>query len=423
MRRYKIKRNFRAAWVWIGFSLFIANLAVTAGCQNRPFGSRLFNFGRTERVPPPPTNSLNIPQFAPVLGSTPYSLGAPAMAPANSYPTGSPTVGLGVSNQGVASPAIPGVGVSPWNTAPTGPLSQANPNLGTPTYSQIPDRGAPAAGQNSSVAINPTLGIDRANVPALLPGGFDPYDTSQIPSWSSTAATGFGSNPLASNSSPTTPPGAQEGFWPGQLQTPGSPNNSGFGSGQWLRRVFGGPQLQPANLTGYVTTAPIENPMIPVTAPIGYPGQSPGLGYPVQPVNYVAQPAGLPGNGLSYARWREMQEAAQAQARQQATWQQTQLMNQQMAQAAVLRSAPGAGNYQVLAENSTSRTAENQSRFGWAPPPQVSPNSNYGGPSVVNPTAQPLSGQAPPMFRSSGQPLRTSDNNGLQTGWQAGGVR
>lgn len=424
MRRCNKKQSDRANCAWVSFGLLLASLLVTTGCQNRPFGSRWFNFGRTERVPPPPTNSLNIPQFAPVLGSTPYSAGAPVVNPGAVNPG---LVNPGLVNPGLGSPPIPGVGVSPWNTVPTGPLSQANPNLGTPTYSQIPDRGSPAAAPGSSVAVNPTLGIDRANVPALLPGGFDPYDTSRIPTWSATGPTGFGANPLASTSSPTTPPGAQEGFWPGQLQTPGSPGNSGFGSGQWLRRVFGGQRLQPANLTGYATTAPIENPMIPVTAPIGYVGQPAVGAYPVQPVNYVTQPAAMPaampGSGLSYARWREMQDAAQAQARQQAAWQQAQMMNQQLAQAAALRSGAGAGNYQVLAENSTSRTAENQSRFGWAAPTQVPPNSNYGGPSMVNPSAQPLSGQAPPMFNSTGQPLRTSDNNGLQTGWQAGGVR
>jgi hypothetical protein len=176
-------------------------------------------------------------------------------------------------------------------------------------------------------------------------------------------------------------------------------------------------------VTGYATTAPIDNPMIPVTSSMGVVPQTMAGSYPVQPAAYVGQPVAAPGNGLSYARWREMQVMAQAQARQQAAWQQAQIVNQQLAQTAALRSGPGAGGYQVLAESSTSRTAENQSRFGLSPPRQTPTNPNYAVPPATGASGQAIPGQAPPMFRSAGQPLRTTDNRGLQTGWQSNGVR
>jgi hypothetical protein len=435
MRFFKLVRFGDVTASKVGCWLVLLCLFMTSGCQNRPAGWRLLNFGRAERVPAPSTGSLNIPQFGPVLGTAPstpigmptnYSTGA--LQPGTYNPTGAPIINPGMGNPPAGSvPMVPGMGVSPWNTT-AAPNGLSNP-AGLTTYSQIPDRGTAPGVPSSAVAVNPTLGVDRTSVPALLPGGFDPYDTSRVPTWSA-GASGFGANPLVSTSNPTAPPGAQEGFWPGQLQTPGSPGNTGFGSGQFLRRLFGGSRLQPANLTGFATTAPIDNPMIPVTPNVGYPTQPMAGNYAVQPVNYVGQPAryvgqpvATPGNGLSYARWREMQTAAQAQAQQQAAWQQAQLRNQQLAQAAALRSGPGAGSYQVLAENSTSRTAENQTRFGYVAPSMAPVNPNYSAPSVVDPSGQPLSGQAPPMFRSAGQPLRVSDNNGLQTGWQSSGVR
>ncbi|MDP1560996.1 MAG: hypothetical protein Q8M16_06340 [Pirellulaceae bacterium] len=429
MRFCKLRRLDGTTPMKVGGWSVVLCLLICSGCQNRPAGWRLLNFGRTERVPPPGTGSLNIPQFGPVLGTAPMGqtnpVGMSPTHPGAFYPSGTPIVNPGFSNPTIP-PNVPGIGTSPWNTSTTGAgggLGSVNPNTGLPTYSQIPDRGTATGVPGSAVAVNPTLGIDRTNVPSLLPGGFDPYDTSRIPTWSATGPSGFGTNALATTSSPTAPPGAQEGFWPGQLQSQGSPGNTGFGSGQWLRSVFGSRRLQPANLTGYATTAPIDNPMIPVTQGVNYLPQPMAGNYPVQPVAYVSQPVGTPGNGLSYARWREMQAAAQAQARQQAAWQQAQLMNQQMAQAAALRSGPGAGGYQVLAENSTSRAAENQNRFGWTTPPMSPGNPNYGAPPVMGSSGQAQPGQAPPMFRSSGQPLRTSDNNGLQTGWQANGVR
>jgi hypothetical protein len=410
--------------------LVVLSLLIVTGCQNRP---RLFNFGRTDRVPPPATNTLNIPQFNPVLGSPPTSnMGMPYTTPVGGsssgafYPTGNPISNPGVANPAMGTPTVPGIGVSPWNSPANGAATGINPGTGAPIYTQIPDRGSATGVPGSTMTGNPMLGgsvtgVDRTNVPALLPGGFDPYDTSRVPTWSNAGGTGF--NALGTTSSPTVPPGAQVGFWPGQTQTPGSPGNTGFGSGQWLRRVFGGSRLQPANLTGYATTAPIDNPMIPVTPGVGYAPQTMPGNYGVQPAAFVAQPSATPGNGLSYARWREMQAAGLAQAQQQAAWQQAQLWNQQMAQAAALRSGPGASSYQVLAENSTSRTAENQTRFGLSAPAVAPVNPNYGAPPVAGAAGQMQSGQAPPMFRSAGQPMRAADNSGLQTGWQSSGVR
>ena len=416
----------------VGCCLVLLGLLLGSGCQNRPAGWRLLNFGRAERVPPPGTGTLNIPQFNPVLGTSPTTpIGMPSNYPSGvvypgSYtPTSTPMMNPGLSTPPTgaiptgAIPNVPGIGVSPWNTSAV-PNATNNPS-GVPTYAQIPDRGMAASFPNSGVA-NPTVGLDRTTVPQLLPGGFDPYDTSRIPTWSAGGGAGFGSSPLVTTSLPTTPPGAQEGFWPGQTQPPGSPNSpAGFGSGQLWGRLFGGNRFQPANATGYATTTPIDNPMIPVTS--GYANQPPVGSYPVQPVGYASPSSATPGNGLSYAQWRAMQNAAQAQAQQQAAWQQAQWVNQQRAQAAALLSGPGAGSYQVLAENSTSRTAENQARFGYVAPAGPSVNPNYGGPAPVAPSAQPLSGQAPPMFRSAGQPLQVSDSNRLQSGWQSNGVR
>lgn len=354
MRFCRLVRLSDATASKFGCWVVVLCLFLTTGCQNRPSGWRLLNFGRAERVPAPGTGTLNIPQFGPVLGTAPstpigmpYNYSTGGLQPGAYNPTGTPIVNPGMGNPPAgAVPTMPGMGVSPWNTT-AAPNGLSNPS-GLTTYAQIPDRGTVPGAPSSSIAVNPTIGVDRTAVPMLLPGGFDPYDTSRVPTWSATSASGFGANPLVSTSNPTAPPGAQEGFWPGQLQTPGSPGNTGFGSGQFLRRLFGGSRLQPANLTGYATTAPIDNPMIPVTPNVGYPAQANAGNYAVQPVRYVGQPAATPGNGLSYARWREMQSAAQSQAQQQAAWQQAQLRNQQVAQAAALRSGPGGDRKSVV---------------------------------------------------------------------------
>lgn len=405
--------------------LLVLALVCILGCQNRPGNWRLLNFGRVDRVPPPPTGSLNIPQLGPVMSAPAGSSMGPGMPPSTmppgtmppgTMPTGSPppvngfTPAANPSAAG-ASPALPAqFGVSPWNSgAATGGTA--------PTYTQIPERAA----SPSAVVANPAPGFDARNAPPLLPGGFDPYSTSTIPSFATPAG---GVNPLTTTSSPTVPPGAQDGFWPA---TPTGPSGSVANDGrsapppsQAAQSWFDPSRFQPVNMGGFTTTAPIDNPMIAVT---------PGA-YPVAGAGYYAAPA--PGsapvanaNGSFAQQWQSQAAAQQAQqAQQMAAWQQAQRSGQPFVAPPVAN--PGMSNYQVLGENSSSRTAENQARMGWqgaTPPPN---NNGYGAAPAASggsPAAGLATGQAPPMFSVAGQPLAAPTAAGPGSGWQTGGAR
>jgi len=408
-----------------------------AGCQARRSDWRLLNFGRVDRVPPPATGSLNVPQFggvnmggaaAPILYPPPSQLPVQqtpvvnpggGLSPGVFFPTNSlsPGASPGPATGGSSQPGVGGP--SPWHTTGGGAAG--------PTFSQIPDRGAPT---NFVAGATAPTGFDPRLAPSLLPGGFDPYDTSTIPLWSAQGSPqGANFNPLVTTSNPTLPPGAQEGFWPGQLQGVNTPTTfgasaTGSGSGERRRRWFGGQRFQPANVTGQMTTASIDNPMIPVTQTASAPAAA--AYYPVQPA--AVGNASVPGGGLSYGRWLQVQQAAQQQARQQAMYQSQWLQQQQQAQAAALRSGPGSSAYQVLAENSTAVVAENQIRLGAAGSASAVGNDpnrggvrSAGGPLLAPTQLSP--GQAPPMFQTTGQPLDPSGQNGLRSGWQNSGVR
>ncbi len=399
----------------VRLGLLVLALVCSLGCQNRPGNWRLLNFGRVDRVPPPPTGSLNIPQFGPVMGApTGASLG-PGMPP-SSMPMGSAlpangfTPSTNPSAAGVNPAAASPFGVSPWN-------SGASTGNTAPTYTQIPERAA----SPSAVAANPSPGLDARNAPPLLPGGFDPYSTSTIPSFATPAG---GVNPLTTTSSPTVPPGAQDGFWPAPATgTPGSVANNSRSApppGQTGQSWFDPSRFQPVNMGGFTTTAPIDNPMIAVT---------PGA-YAVAGAGYYAAPA--PGsapvanaNGSFAQQWQSQAANQQVQqAQQMAAWQQAQRNGQSFVAPPVAN--PGMSNYQVLGENSSSRTAENQARMGWqgaAPPPS---NNGYGtAPAAMagSPAAGLSTGQAPPMFSAAGQPLAAPTAAGPGSGWQTGGAR
>lgn len=370
----------RVVWQW----LLVGLILVTGfGCQNRAGNGRLFNFGRVDRVPPPPTGSLNIPQFGPVMGSpTGASMGTglpPGTMPAGGLP--------------------PQMGVSPWN-------SGASTGGGIPTYTAIPDRAASPSGMAAAPTAGP--GFDARSAPPLLPGGFDPYDTSTVPSFNVPAG---GFNPLMTTSSPIAPPGAQDGFWPA---TPtGTTANNGLSAASPSQNWWDPSRFQPANVGGFTTTAAIDNPMIPVT---------PGA-YPAAAGGYTATPVA---NASFAQQWQTQAAAQQArQAQQIAAWQQAQQQSARYAQPP-MGGNPAMSNYQVLAENSTARTAENQARMGWTGGALPANNSAYGAaPAVGNGSGAGglVAGQAPPMFSAAGQPLAAPPVAGAGSGWQAGGVR
>lgn len=377
----------RTPVVWQGL-LWGLILTSGLGCQNRPGNGRLFNFGRVDRVPPPPTGSLNIPQFGPVMGSpTGASMGSGL--PPGALPTG----GL-----------PPQMGVSPWN-------SGAATGGGVPTYTAIPERAASPSGMAAVPTAGP--GFDARSAPPLLPGGFDPYDTSTVPSFSVPAG---GVNPLMTTSSPIAPPGAQDGFWPatptGASGSAGNNGRSAMASGQPSQTWWDPSRFQPANVGGFATTAAIDNPMIPVT---------PGV-YPAAGGGYSAAPVA---NASFAQQWQTQAAAQQArQAQQIAAWQQAQQQAQRYVQPPQ-GTSPGVSNYQVLAENSSSRTAENQARMGWTGGVPAANNSAYGTAPAGNRTAAGVmaAGQAPPMFSAAGQPLAAPPATAAGSGWQAGGVR
>jgi len=378
--------------LWIG--LLGLALIGSLGCQNRPGNWRLLNFGRVDRVPPPPTGSLNIPQFGPVMGTP----GGASLGP--SLPPG---------------PLPPQLGVSPWNSG----AANGSPS---PTYTQIPERAA----SPSAVASSPAPGFDARNAPPLLPGGFDPYDTSTIPTF---AAPAGGINPLTTTSSPTVPPGAQDGFWPTTSSgAPGSMTNnsrSAPAASQPSQSWFDPSRFQPVNMGGFTTTTAIDNPMIPVT-PVSNPVV--GAGYYAAPVP-VATPAA---NGSFAQQWQSQSatqqaqqvQLAQQQAQQLAAWQQAQGNGQPFVAPPV--ASPAMSNNQVLSENSSSQTAENQARMGWAGAAPPANNGGYGaspsgGAGVLANGVGP--GQAPPMFSAAGQPLVAPTAAGPGSGWQTGGAR
>jgi hypothetical protein len=169
---------------------------------------------------------------------------------------------------------------------------------------------------------------------------------------------------------------------------------------------------------GFTTTTAIDNPMIPVTS-----GNNPvvGAGYYAAPVPGSAPVANA--NGSFAQQWQSQAAAQQArQAEQMAAWQQAQRSGQPFMAPPVAN--PGMSNYQVLGENSSSRTAENQARMGWqgaAPPPS---NNGYGTAPATSVGSPGLAtGQAPPMFSAAGQPLAAPTAAGPGSGWQTGGAR
>jgi hypothetical protein len=166
--------------------------------------------------------------------------------------------------------------------------------------------------------------------------------------------------------------------------------------------------------------------MVSVTPMAG--GPAAAAYYPVAPAAVMANGAAPAGESVSFSRRWQAQQVAQQQARQQAMQQAQWLQQQQAAQALALQSGPGASGYQVLAENSTAVTAENQLRMGTAGPANAAVAGAYrgdgrsgaGGPVSPGPMA---AGQAPPMFRAAGQPLSPSPADAQRSGWQSSGVR
>jgi len=436
---------------WLECVLIVPVLALMVGCQNRSAAWNPTQWGRMERIPPPATGSLQIPGMSPGYPGLGQPTGPLTAPPSQLPPMGNPAgagqgqgqMGTGVAPgvyfpngtngstpAGSANPAAAGTGTSPWQGA------------GTPTYNAIPDRAAStaAAGTPTASPTGATGGFDLSAAPPLLPGGFDPYSTAQTPAFSGQHYNvGHGSsNPLLVTNQPTSPPGGQDGWFPGQLQgaqgmglSSSSPQASGLGSGGLLRRWFGSPggRFQPANVTGYMTTAPIENPMIPVTPPAGTGSGGWRLGSRFQPQPVMPGSGGSPGTGpggVSYSRWLDAQAAAQAQAQQQAAWQQAAWQQAAWQQAAAggmpVASTPvawtagaGTGAYQVLAENTTAATAENQARQGL-----VSPRPTPGGyPAGVIPPGS----AAPSAFRGATRPISSTDQSQVNSSWQPAGVR
>jgi len=429
-----------------------------SGCQQqRRVNWNPLNWKSLERLPPPPTGSLNIPGVnraypTSALPSPPLNL------PASQLPNASGNVG---PPNGVVNPLAPGVYFpnnsqpatnqsQPWQSTTGGGPTQpyVNPassnqlqgsggpgNSAAGTYSTIPGR----EGSNPGGLINPNLtagaatsgasSFNMAAVPALNFGGFDPFATSSIPNWNNTGGPAVANevNPMLIRSAANAGNPNQPGWWPTEVASSSGSGNSavptsGIGRGQLLQRLANNTKAifnrQPANLGGFQTTAPIENPMILATnynaAPVTYlagqasaPGQFPG---PLQANTQAANP--------SFSRVLDAQ-AQQAQFA--AVQRQMQAIAYQNALAA--RARGGSGAMQVLAENTTSEIAENQNRLGMRAPVNNAVDPKYLGMQTPQGSAQATRA---PMLRTAsvGQGMiSATDQSGVNSSWQSTGVR
>lgn len=413
----------------LGLCCLLPLLLLLAGCQNnRRVNWNPLNWGNLERLPPPPTGSLNIPGLPnPYINSNPFpnsgsgllsgnlppppnsiannqfsgagfpgnaapagAINSPAPgvyfpSAANSFPNQVPGTVPGTFGGGTFGGGIPGIDPatgqplsSPWQTSssPGNVQPYINPGTGANSGGGILN-AIPGREQNGgnafnigSVANNVAAGANRAGfdlsaVPPLA-GNFDPFDTSRVPTWNSPLWSGAStaSNPLLNTGNAAVPPASQSGWWPTQGNG-GSGNNlvasgePGWGRGRLWQRLSNAAKstFQPANLGGFQTTAPIDNPMILATA---YDPNAPATGGLGNLLNNLPNPA-------AYSQARDAQAAYQLQQAQLQAYQQAQVVAYQNALAAANRSGTnpgGAGAMQVLAENTTSEVAENQSRTG-----------------------------------------------------------
>lgn len=310
------------------------------GCRSNRVQWNLFNWQHLDRVPPPATGSLSLPGTS-TSGYPTSTIPAP--------PTTLPSSN-GLPN--VSPPGYPS-GTGNWSSGQTPSLPPGS-NVNPPgTLSAIPGRDASAgwAVPNASGLYNPN---EVAAVPPMLnEANFDPFSTDRIPAWNPDTFAGP-THPLL-NTSPTASSGnGQVGWWPHQTQNQSDFANPGpgFGNGQVLgsmnRSIQGFFQQEPANLGGFQTTAPIQNPMIAATGN----GYMPATGVP--PSQFPTSPNPQV-NAEAWARYQQQQlEALRVR----------QMQQLQAAAAANPSFGTGSGQMQVLAESSTSNIAENQSRQG-----------------------------------------------------------
>lgn len=343
-----------------------------SGCQSSRVRWNLFNWQNLDRVPPPATGSLSIPGVSTTALPTSTLPPPPSSLPSGtSLPYVNPQNNNGIpSFNGATGAANPGVyfnsptGTPNWNN---GYNTAAASNSGALTA--IPGRDA-STGWTSPTQ-GQTAGINQGNsgqfsnytssVPPLLNNtNFDPFSTERIPAWNPEIASNS-NHPMTITSSSGNGNNAQVGWWPNQNGNASAYNSNGttLGDGHVLRNMQQSVknffQQEPANLGGFQTTTPIQNPMILAT---GYNAGAP-VSVAANPyMNNVTAAQGSTAAQSTAAQWAEYQ-------RQQMDALRVQQMQQlQMAATNNPAFAAGSGQMQVLAESSTSRVAENQARLG-----------------------------------------------------------
>lgn len=358
-------------WVW-GMILVVV---LFSGCQSSRVRWNLFNWQNLDRVPPPATGTLSIPGVS--------NSGYPTSAlppPPTTLPsaTGLPTV----NPQGYNGNAQPGVY---FNQPTTNSWQNTGGAAGQP-LSAIPGRDASTGwtglpnspngmpgNAGSGLANNPV-----ASVPPMLSGdSFDPFSTDRIPAWTPEFANP-GPNPLTIRSPASTVGVGQTGWWPEQGNYANAPQTSNLGDGRVLRNMQQSVtqffNQQPANVGGFQTTTPIENPMILAT---GYQQGIPNQAAPVNPTPIDPQQAAQ--------QWAQIQQQQLDNLRAQ------QMQQFQAAAANQPGLVSGSSSLQVLAESTTSHVAENQARLGLRTAPGISVDPRYAGrvpqgSAFVNPT-------------------------------------
>jgi len=387
---YPLTRN-RLGWVLC----FLLVVFCFSGCRN---GQRLFpnlNLGSMARIPAPSTGTLRFPGS----GNAPLN---PPPTQINVNP--SATAADGTIRSGVFFQPNP----SPYTSG------QTNPATGQPLNS-IPGRrnplsasalGGPGAGGVASspnpAAVNSAAGVT-----------FDPFRTGNNPHWANstmagglaqqqpatgvpsllgaTAARTDASRPgwYAGNPSTTPVSNGSTGFFQAQ-PTAKTNQNLAMGNGGLMQRMSNSIKSfftqQPANMGGFQTTAPVNNPN----------GFLPGQTYPVAPVQYYQQsvPNGAFGNGPFRGNVPNQFQRSPA----------TGLSGQ-----GGLVSAP---QNHVLGENSSSLMAENQARMGVRQP---GPGNQQTGSAYAGGGGQ-VGGNVYP----AGRPMITAaanQNEGINSQW------